>query len=178
MKTRFLTTLGLGLLLPFVLVSCSDKSKARTPGTPKVVAKAVEAEAENMISDAMFAMQVRDYARAEKGFARAVELRPDVPDWWESLGAIRKMQGKTGDARSAYKKALALWEDYYDETSDPQFGMHKVVLLVILDKADEARSVVEKMGKKHPNDQALQTFIKNKGLERMIASPDMQARKL
>ncbi|MFA5263244.1 MAG: hypothetical protein WC378_05415 [Opitutaceae bacterium] len=165
--------------LSLAFVACSDRSagKAR-PGQPKPVEKAVAAEAESLFNDAAFAMQVRDFARAEQDMNRAVDLRSDIPEWWELLGYSRKMLGKTGDTRSAYKKALALWEKRYDEMGNVQVGIRHVYVLVLLDRLDEARSLVERLSRKHPDDAGLQAFIRNKGIDLMLADPEVQKKKL
>ena len=71
MKSALIYTLAAASLL---LAACSktpvDKAKA---GQPKDVPKLVAAEAANLASDAAFALQIHDYARAEKSLARAVE---------------------------------------------------------------------------------------------------------
>ncbi len=176
MNRTFLISLG---VLSLALAGCSDRSVGKAqPGQPKPVEKVVAAEAENFFSDAAFAMQVRDYARAEQSLSKAVGLRSDIPEWWELLGYAYKLHGKTSDARSAYKKALALWENKYDQLADVQSGMRRVYVLVLLDRADEARSLVEKLTKKHSSDKGLQTFLRNKGVDQMLADPEVQKKKL
>jgi tetratricopeptide (TPR) repeat protein len=162
-----------------VLVACSDRSVGKAqPGKPKPVEKMVAAEADNLFSDAAFAMQVRDYARMQQALSKAVELRSDIPEWWELLGYSFKLLGKTGDARSAYKKALSLWEDRYDAVGDAQLGMRRVYVLVLLSRVDEARSLVEKLAKKHPTDSVLQGFVRNKSIDKMLSDPEVQKKKL
>lgn len=182
MNRRFLSLFG--TLLAFgasvlVFSACSDRSSGKAqPGQPKEVPQAVAAAAGNEASDAAFAMQIRDYDRAAKGFEKALDLRPDIAEWWESLGYVYKLQGKNSDARGAYKKAIKLWDKTYSETKDPQFGLREAVLLFLVDKADEGRALVDRLGKNHPQDQGLQDFIKEKRFEIMIQDPELLKKKV
>ena len=176
--SRLVTTF-LASLLALTLAGCGGKPKDNSAaGQPKEVSKAVAAEAETNASDAVFAMQIRDFARAEKGWKRALDLRPDIPEWWESYGTVQKRLGKTGDARSAYKRALGLWEQRYETTSDPQFGLHQIFSLVLLDRVDEARRLSERLAKKHPTDPLIKNFTERRGMEQLLADPDMRQNKL
>lgn len=179
MKPR-IALLTISLLLAGFLAGCGggkpvDKAAA---SQPKEVSRAVAAEAETNASDAVFAMQVRDLQRAEKGWTRALELRPDIPEWWESCGTVQRRLGKTGDARSSYKRALAIWEMRYEATSDPQFGLHRIFTLVLLDRVDEARRLSEKLGKLHPKEPLIRNFVDNRGMEQLLSDPDMKQNKL
>lgn len=180
MMSRIHFSLAVCAAVAALLAGCGggkseDKSAA---AQPKEVSRAVAAEAETHASDAVFAMQIRDLSRAEKGWARAVELRPDIPEWWESYGTVLKRQGKTGDARSSYKRALGLWEKRYEATSDPQYGLHQVFTLVLLDRADEARRLAERLGKLHPKEPLIRNFVDRQGMEQLLADPDMKQNKL
>ena len=182
MNCRILSRIGsilLAFLLVAVLPSCSKNGDGRSQaGQPKPVSTVIAAKAENFASDASFAMQIRDYARAEEGLISALKLRSDIPEWQEALGLACKMQGKTSEARSSYKKALSLWEDRYEASNDMGAAMRQVVLLVLLDKESDARALLVRLAKKHPQDPALQNFIQNKALDRMLSDPEIQKKKV
>ena len=164
-----------GLLLAACHKKPVDKAAA---GQPKEVPKLVAAEAANLVSDAAFALQIRDYARAEKSLARAVDLRPDIPDWWLSLGSAYKRQSKIGDARSAYKKALALYEKRYAATADVADLQQQLILLVLLGREDEARKLLERCRQKQPDQPVLKRFAEGKIVDQLLADPNIQQLKL
>jgi len=176
MKPPLIYALAAACLL---LAACSkapaDKAKA---GQPQEVPKLVAAEAANLASDAAFALQIRDYARAEKSLARAVELRPDIPDWWLSLGSACKRQAKTGDARSAYKKALALYEKRYAATADVTDLQQQLITLVLLGREDDARKLLEQSCKKQPDQPVLKRLSEGKIVDQLLGDPNIQQLKL
>jgi tetratricopeptide (TPR) repeat protein len=176
MKSALIYTLAAACLL---LAACSkapaDKAKA---GQPQEVPKLVAAEAANLASDASFAIQIRDYARAEKSLARAVELRPDIPDWWLSLGSACKRQSKIGDARSAYKKALALYEKRYAATADVADVQQQLIMLVLLGREDEARKLLERSRQKQPDQPVLKRMSEGKIVDQLLGDPNIQQLKL
>jgi len=166
---------AVGLLLG----ACKDKPKNKAdPGQPKPVAKLVEAEAANLASDALFAIQVRDFARAEASLARAVKLRNDIPDWWVSLGSARKRQGKNSDARAAYKEALSLFEDRYDATKDPQDLQQQLIILVLLGKEGEARKLLDQSCQKRPDELLFKQLKEGQVIDQMLRDPIIQQMKL
>ncbi|HTZ21315.1 MAG TPA: tetratricopeptide repeat protein [Opitutaceae bacterium] len=176
MKPAPIYTLAVACLL---LAACSKKPADRTaPGQPKEVPKLVAAEAANLVSEASFAIQIRDYARAEKSLARAVELRPDIPDWWLSLGSACKRQGKTGDARSAYKKALALYEKRYAATADVMDLQQQIIMLVLLGREDDARKLLEQSCKKQPDQPVLKRLSDGKIVDQLLRDPNIQQLKI
>ena len=76
-----------------ILLSCAAVLfAAGCSKKPKEVPAAVKAEAASLASEAQFAMQIREYARAEELFQRALKLREDVPEFWVSLGMSRRKQ--------------------------------------------------------------------------------------
>ncbi len=177
MKSPYLI-FALSALMSLCLSACGGSSAKKNPGQAKEVTTAVAAQANSFMSEAGFAVQIRDWARADETITKALDLRSDFPEWWELRGFAQKQLGKTGDARSSYKKALSLWEDYYKETKDVQFGMRQILALVLLDRVDEARSLLDTLSKKHATDSTLQQFIRSKGIDRMLTDPDIKQKKL
>src|SRR5437660_226465 len=70
-------------------------------------------EAALVESEAVFATQIREHARAEGLLVRAVQLDPDQPMYWLELGASRRRQGNKDGARAAYEQALATHQAAY-----------------------------------------------------------------
>ena len=70
----------------------------------------MQAEVANLLSEADFANQLRDYARTEPLLAKAVVIMPDICENWVLLGAARKRLNDTVGARTAYREALAAFE--------------------------------------------------------------------
>jgi len=176
MKPPLIYTLAAACLL---LAACHKKPVDKAAaGQPKDVPKIVAAEAANLVSEASFAVQIRDYARAEKSLARAVELRPDIPDWWSSLGSACKRQSKIGDARSAYKKALAIYEKRYAATADVTDLQQQLIMLVLLGREDDARTLLEQSCKKQPDQPVLKRLSEGKIVDQLLRDPNIQQLKL
>jgi Flp pilus assembly protein TadD len=171
MKPALIYTVAAACLL---LAACKEKpANKAAAGQPKDVPKLMAAEADNCASDATFAMQVREFARAEKSLARAVELRPDIPDWWVSLGSARKRQGKVGDARSAYKKALALYEKRYEATANAADLQQQLIMLVLLGREDDARKLLERACQKQPDQPFLKRLSDGKFVDQLLRDPNI-----
>ena len=69
-------------------------------------------EAANVVSEADFAVTLKDWGRAEGLFSKAVGLCPDQGDTWVNLGMVRMRMGNKDGARSAFKSALSAYSDY------------------------------------------------------------------
>jgi tetratricopeptide (TPR) repeat protein len=155
-----------------VLAGCKDKSKAQA----KVeVSKIARAEAANLSSEADFALQMKDFARAEKVLARAVELDPQILLYWLNLGVSRRKLGNVEGARGAYQKALGVCEDQLRQNpKEPNMILAQIRVLVLMNKADEARKVLDAARKDLPNDRDIQSFWKAKVLDQMLVDPGMK----
>ena len=96
MKTRVFFSLAVVVLCG--TPGCSPKSKEITSLQRK--------EAATLDSEAQFALQLKDLARAEGLIAKAADLCPDTGKYWVDLGSIRVRLGKKDAARTAYQGAL------------------------------------------------------------------------
>lgn len=162
--------------LAFGLAGCGGSDRA--PGAPRPVDKRVAAEAEGLASEAAFAAQVRDYARAEASMAKAIALRDDLPEWWFSIGLVRNRLGKKDEARTAYRRALALHEDRYDETEATSEIISQIYVLLVLNRESDARKLLEKATRKHPGDPRLEEFNRAQGIDRLLADPEVRGNQL
>jgi Flp pilus assembly protein TadD len=132
-------------------------------------------EAANVVSEAEFAVTLRDWSRAEGLYAKATALCPDQGDTWMNLGIVRMRLHDSGGARKAYKSALAAYEsDCEREPVNSVPVIRRAYVLVILGRADEAKSLVARERRDHPDDRRLRTFDESNGLDRMIADPSLK----
>jgi Flp pilus assembly protein TadD len=153
--------------LAAALTGCGDKADTAAKAEPT---KAQRAEVAMLLSEAEFAVQLRDHARAEPLLAKAVTIVGDNPDHWIMLGATRRRLGNTDGARQAYRSALTVLESEYKKTpADGGLVLEQVYVHALLGQAEQARSLLEKSAKTHAEDAALQQFIRSKGLDQMMA---------
>lgn len=143
---------------------CGEKKKEITELQRK--------EAAHHVSEAQFALTMRDYARAETSLAKAVELTPDEGAWWISLGAARLKLGKRDGAKAAYQDALTAYEaEAKRSRNDPGPWLQQVQVLALLGRKDDARDQLEKTVKQFPGHRDVKLFVEGKQLDRMLADP-------
>jgi tetratricopeptide (TPR) repeat protein len=133
------------------------------------------AESANDVSEAEFAVTMKDWPRAEGLFAKAVEVCPDEADNWLNLGAVRMRMHDNSGARSAYKSALSAYADAFER--DPTNSaplLRRAYVLVLLGRVDDARSLIDKARDKYPDDRELRNFVEMKGVDRMVADPNLK----
>jgi Flp pilus assembly protein TadD len=132
-------------------------------------------QAANMVSEAEFATTMKEWGRAEGLYSKALALCPENGDNWMDLGVVRIRLNDHQGARSAYKSALEAYDDAIDlNPGDSQLVVRKAFALVILGRADEARSAVEKALKRLPDDRRLRRFVDDHQLDAMIADPALK----
>ena len=133
-------------------------------------------EAANLVSEAQFAVTLKEWDRAEGLFAKATQLCPDNGDMWVNLGMVRMRLNDHGGARTAYKSALSAFkEELSSNPTNTETRLHRAYILVILGDPDGARSEVEKARAKYPDDRLLRNFIENHGMEKMLADPELKS---
>ena len=164
MKRTALLLLCAAAVLPG---GCKDK--------PKVVSAEDKLKAENFVSEAQFSMQIREYARAEELFQKAIAVRGDYPEYWVALGMARRDQDNTGGARKAYKKALDLFEDRYDRDKNDEDLGQEAWVLALLGRTDDAVALLNKSLKKHPDSAYLRKMADPNGLPHTFQTDDFKA---
>ncbi|CAM2991612.1 tetratricopeptide repeat protein [Rariglobus hedericola] len=161
---KFFTLLACAALL--VSAGCSKK--------PKEVPAAIKAEAATLMSEAQFAMQIREYSRAEELTQRALKLRDDVPEYWVSLGMVRRKQDNKDGARKAYKHALELHIDRYKADKKPEELAQQAFVLGLLGKTEDAVKLLEKGLKEYPDSDIMKKMADPRGLQRTFKSPEFK----
>jgi len=161
------SVLIVGAVSLFVAVGCKPRGKDISPLARK--------EAANLVSEAEFATTMRDYARAEPLYAKAVKLCPDVAEYWLALGADRCRLGDRSGAKSAYNEALSVYRDTYArEDSRTDARLREVYVLALLGRGPDAQKALEKAQKKFPSDRAVRSFIETRQLEQIQSDPSFK----
>jgi tetratricopeptide (TPR) repeat protein len=157
----------LALLLAAVVVLAGCRAREIT--------KLERDEAANVVSEAEFALTMKDWPRAEGLYAKAAALTPDQGETWVRLGVVRVRMNNPGGAKDAYKSALAAFKDDYDKHPERTGSViREATVLVILGRADEARRVVDKAYARSPDDRRLRSFVEMKGVDKIIADPGLK----
>jgi tetratricopeptide (TPR) repeat protein len=142
---------------------------------PREITSLQRKEAANVVSEAEFAVTLRDWRRAEGLYARAADLCPDAGDAWVNLGIVRMRLGDRPGARAAYKSALSASEaEFGRDPASSQAVMRSAYVLVVLGRADEARSVVDRARARNPDDWRLRNFAERHGIDQLLADPGLK----
>lgn len=125
-----------------------------------------------MVSEALFAITLREYPRAEGLMEKAVQLCPDAPDYRVTLGSTRIRQGKRDEAKAAYKGALEAYENVANKNeNDAQSRLQQVYVLTLLGRVDEARAMLAKIASRYPADKDVRMFVDGKQIDQLLANP-------
>ncbi|MGH7945206.1 MAG: hypothetical protein ACREH8_12205 [Opitutaceae bacterium] len=128
-------------------------------------------EAAHLVSEAQFAMTIREWARAEGLLLKAVQVAP-TGDYWLSLGAARLRLNNRKGAKEAYQSALKEFEKESARnnlSSEP--WIKKIYVLALLGRHDDSRALAAKATKLFPNDVNVRAFTDPGEYERMVSSP-------
>jgi tetratricopeptide (TPR) repeat protein len=132
-------------------------------------------EAANIISEAEFAVAMKDWPRAEGLYVKATALCPDQGESWVALGVIRMRLHNPGGAKDAYKSALSAYTDDIKRDPTNTFPVVKSAsILVILGRMDDARSLIDRAYAKNPDDRRLKDFVELKALDKMAVDPALK----
>lgn len=138
----------------------------------KEITSSQRAEAAGLVSEAQFALSVRDVTRAEATLTKAVALCPDIGDYWLELGRCRMRLGQRGTAKDAYKSAVAAY--VADAKREPAERvpavLRQIYVLALLGQPDDARALLAKTQKELPDDREVRAFAEAKQLEQWLAS--------
>ncbi|HEY1794125.1 MAG TPA: tetratricopeptide repeat protein [Opitutaceae bacterium] len=164
MRTR---RAGLFLAAAAVLASGCHKNR--------VVTAHDREEAANLVSDAEFAVTIKDFPRAEDSYRKAAGFTPDDGEIWIRLGIVRLDLHDISGARKAYKRAVSAFQDDFGKDHTRRVSaMRAAMVLVLLGRPDEARAYAAKCADQAPGDQDLRRFVDQKGVDRILADPEMK----
>ena len=153
----------------FALVAgCKPKPKA----TP--VTDLQRKEAEMHMAEASFAVNLKDWPRAEGAIAKAVQSDPNNGGYWVSLGSARVRLGNKAGAKQAYEsalKAFAVEAAAEANKTDPEPWLKQMQVLALLGRTDDARALLEKTAKRFPENRVVRAFVDGKQFDQMIADP-------
>jgi tetratricopeptide (TPR) repeat protein len=159
------------LLLSCALVMVIGCGKPRA----KPVTEHQRKEAEHLVAEASFAMNLRDWARAEGLLAKAVKVTPDVGAYWVNLGSTRVRLGNKSGAKDAYQSAIRSYElEANAKPQDADPWLKQVPVLALLGRVDDARALLTKTAKKFPDNRAVRVFVEGKHLDKMMADPSFK----
>jgi len=162
MKTLVLVFLAALALL--VSGGCSPTSKEITSLQRK--------EAASLVSEAQFALQLKDFARAEGLLTKATGLCPDTGKYWVDLGSIRVRLKQKEAARVAYKSGFQAYEvAAKKDANDPGAVLQKIYVLALLGRIEEARAELTQALKRFPENRSVKSFSEGKQLDKMLADP-------
>ena len=130
-------------------------------------------QAEHLLAEADFAVNLREWTRAEGLLLKAAEVAPDEAEIWVSLGAARVLRGDKAQARTAYEKALSLYAGAASEKSGApaEPWLRQVHILALLGREKDARVLLEKAGRRLDGNREVKAFIDGRELDRLLADP-------
>ena len=142
---------------------------------PKEITQLQRKEAASLVSEAEFAMSLRDYARAEPLFQKATELCPDDGGYWLGLGINRRRLANVKGAKEAYENARSAFREAYEtDRTESEALLKEVYTLALLGRIDDATKALEKARKQDPADSRMRLFAENKQLERLVEEPSFK----
>jgi tetratricopeptide (TPR) repeat protein len=161
MKTSRMGIFSLGAVALVVALGC---------GPRKQVTERDRKEAAHLISEAQFALSVREWSRAESLLAKAVHLAPSG-DTWVSLGGARLRLNNRAGAKDAYQSALKAYEaEAVRRNLVAEPWIKQAYVLALLRREADSRAVLAKAAKHFPNDPKLRAFSDPKEFEKLLAS--------
>ena len=131
-------------------------------------------EAAYLISEAQFAMTVREWTRAEGLLVKAVAVAPQG-DSWLSLGAVRMRLNNRAGAKEAYQSALKAFE--YESVRNSKVSepwLKQAFVLGLLGRKSDSQAVIAKAAKIFPNDPKVRALTDPKELERMFSTQNFK----
>jgi tetratricopeptide (TPR) repeat protein len=132
-------------------------------------------EAANVVSEAEFAVTLKDWPRAEGLYSKATALCSDMGETWVRLGVVRVRMHNSGGAKDAYKSALSAFkDDFKKDPTNSSDVIRAATVLVILGRADDAQALVQKAYADHPDDRRLRNFVEMKGVDKIVADPGLK----
>lgn len=166
---RVMKTTRTGAALAGLALLLGSAPGCSRPAAP--VSERDRKEAAVLVSEAQFALNLRDWARAETALARAAALAPEA-DVLLALGSTRVRRGDRAAAKEAYQNALRAFEDAAAVDAkrvDPWLG--QITVLALLGRTGESRALIAKAAKRFPQDRRLKELAAPGQFEAMVNDP-------
>lgn len=139
----------LSRLLPVLVVAALALSGCKPK--PRTISSLARKEAASLVSEAQFAVQLHDLARAEPLLLKAATLCPDTGGYFMSLGSIRRDLGKRDAAREAFESAVRAYAAAYKANAkEPDPLVDQFITLLVLGRPDAARPLLATARRDHP----------------------------
>ncbi len=164
--SRPILTLVAVLLL---VTACAKKSPA-----PEITALQRK-EAANLVSEAQFAITLRNLPEAEQLLAKAAALCPDNGGYWLDLGSIRRRQDKRDSARQAYTEAAKAYAAAYKaDGKNPQPLLQQIYVESLLGNTKAAQALLKQARTAHPDHPSVKNLTPE-NFEKVLADPNFKA---
>lgn len=155
------------LVFAFTVSACSKKAPEITSLQRK--------EAANLVSEAQFALALRDQARAEALLAKATALCPDNGAYWLDLGSIRRGLENRDGARQAYTEAAKAYAAAYKaDRKELQPLLQQIYVESLLGNTKVAQKLLKQAVADHAGNPAVKGLTPQ-WLESMLADPNFKA---
>ena len=140
----------------------------------KVITDHDRRAAAHLVSEAQFALSVREWARAEGLLGQAVAIAPEG-DTFLTLGAARLKLGNRAGAKDAYESAVRAYADQAAlEPTQSGPWMKQAYALALLGRKDDCRALLARGAKQFPNDARLRALQDPRQFELMISTPSFR----
>ncbi len=155
-----------GTLILALAAGCGAQRKEPTERERK--------EAALHASEGQFALQVKEWARAEGLFLKATQASPDG-DYFLSLGVARLRQKKNSEAKAAYESAVRAYADAAGRAQNfSDAWLRQAFVLAALGRMDDSRAIIAKAAKLFPNEGKVRALNDAKGFEQMVTTPNFK----
>lgn len=155
------------LILVFSVAACSKKAPEITSLQRK--------EAANLMSEAQFALALRDQARAEELIVKAAALCPDNGAYWLDLGSIRRGLENRDGARQAYTEAAKAYAATYKaDRKELQPLLQQIYVESLLGNTKVAQKLLKQAIADHADNPAVKNLTPQ-WLETILADPNFKS---
>jgi tetratricopeptide (TPR) repeat protein len=146
---RKLTGLAPGNAGAFYNLGCALRSAGRTDAAISALQRAVALDSRRLpflstLGEAL--VSLARYQEALPVYESMTALQPESPEAWANLGNVQWMSGRVASASNAFRRAVALRNDY------AYARKRLAACLVELGQPGEGLEILEAMRKRHPDD--------------------------
>jgi tetratricopeptide (TPR) repeat protein len=104
-----------------------------------------------------FQVSLKDYKAALQTATHLIRLKPEVPDYYVTVGLLNKMDGNNIAFTDYLQKAVIKFETAIDKTdkNDYRYSMllvNKAVALILIDKAEEGKQILSALYKEEKDE--------------------------